>query len=43
MADAYDAMTQDRRYRTRLDAVEAVSELLRGPPTNSTPTSSSHS
>jgi putative nucleotidyltransferase with HDIG domain len=30
VADAYDAMTQDRRYRTRLDAVEAVSELLRG-------------
>jgi HD-GYP domain-containing protein (c-di-GMP phosphodiesterase class II) len=29
VADAYDAMTQDRRYRTRLDAVEAISEILR--------------
>jgi putative nucleotidyltransferase with HDIG domain len=37
VADAYDAMTQDRRYRTRLDAVEAVSELLRGAPTQFDP------
>jgi cyclic di-GMP phosphodiesterase len=29
VADAYDAMTQDRRYRSRLDSAEAVSELLR--------------
>jgi putative nucleotidyltransferase with HDIG domain len=32
VADAYDAMTQDRQYRTRLDAVEAISELLRCTP-----------
>ena len=37
VADAYDAMTQDRRYRTRLDAVEAISELLRGAPTQFDP------
>jgi cyclic di-GMP phosphodiesterase len=37
VTDAYDAMTQDRRYRTRLDAVEAVSELLRGAPTQFDP------
>jgi cyclic di-GMP phosphodiesterase len=37
VADAYDAMTQDRRYRTRLDAVEAISELLRGVPTQFDP------
>lgn len=37
VADAYDAMTQDRRYRTRLDAVEAISELLRGTPTQFDP------
>ena len=37
VADAYDAMTQDRRYRTRLDAVEAVSELLRSAPTQFDP------
>jgi putative nucleotidyltransferase with HDIG domain len=37
VADAYDAMTQDRRYRTRLDSVEAVSELLRGAPTQFDP------
>lgn len=29
VADAYDAMTQDRRYRSRLDAIEATSELRR--------------
>ena len=32
VADAYDAMTQDRRYRTRLDSVEAVSEAAPGSP-----------
>ena len=37
VADAYDAMTQDRRYRRRLDAVEAVSELLRGASTQFDP------
>ena len=37
VADAYDAMTQDRRYRTRLDAAEAISELLRGAPTQFDP------
>jgi putative nucleotidyltransferase with HDIG domain len=37
VADAYDAMTQDRRYRNRLDAGEAVSELLRGAPTQFDP------
>lgn len=37
VADAYDAMTQDRHYRNRLDAVEAVSELLRGSPTQFDP------
>lgn len=37
VADAYDAMTRDRRYRTRLDAVEAISELLRGVPTQFDP------
>jgi cyclic di-GMP phosphodiesterase len=37
VADAYDAMTQDRMYRTRLDAVEAISELLRGAPTQFDP------
>ena len=37
VADAYDAMTQDLRYRTRLDAVEAISELLRGAPTQFDP------
>jgi HD-GYP domain-containing protein (c-di-GMP phosphodiesterase class II) len=29
VVDAYDAMTQDRRYRSRLAAAEAVAELLR--------------
>jgi putative nucleotidyltransferase with HDIG domain len=32
VADAYDAMTQDRLYRSRLDAVEALAELLRSTP-----------
>jgi putative nucleotidyltransferase with HDIG domain len=30
VADAYDAMTQDRRYRSRLDSAEALAEILRG-------------
>jgi cyclic di-GMP phosphodiesterase len=29
VADAYDAMTQDRAYRTRFDSSDAVAELLR--------------
>jgi putative nucleotidyltransferase with HDIG domain len=37
VGDAYDAMTQDRRYRRRLDAVEALSELLRGASTQFDP------
>jgi putative nucleotidyltransferase with HDIG domain len=37
VADAYDAMTQDRHYRSRLGAVEAISELLRGTPTQFDP------
>lgn len=37
VADAYDAMTQDRRYRSRLDALEAASELLRGAPSQFDP------
>ena len=37
VADAYDAMTQDRHYRTRLGAVEAISELLRGAPSQFDP------
>jgi putative two-component system response regulator len=32
VADAYDAMTQDRAYRSRLDSSDAVTELLRGSP-----------
>lgn len=32
VADAYDAMTQDRQYRSRLSAAESVSELLRSVP-----------
>lgn len=32
VADAYDAMTQDRCYRTLLDSTEAASELLRSSP-----------
>ena len=32
VADAYDAMTQDRAYRRRLDSADAVTELLRGCP-----------
>lgn len=30
VVDAYDAMTQDRQYRGRIDSAEAVSELVRG-------------
>ncbi len=29
VVDAYDAMTQERRYRGRLDSAEAITELLR--------------
>jgi putative nucleotidyltransferase with HDIG domain len=32
VADAYDAMTQDRLYRRRLDSAEAIAELLRCAP-----------
>lgn len=32
VADAYDAMTQDRVYRSRLDTAEALAELLRSTP-----------
>jgi putative two-component system response regulator len=32
VADAYDAMTQDRAYRRRLDSAEAIAELLRCSP-----------
>ncbi len=35
--DAYDAMTQDRAYRVRLDSNEAISELLRYAPTQFDP------
>jgi putative nucleotidyltransferase with HDIG domain len=37
VADAYDAMTQDRAYRVRLDAVAATSELLRSTPSQFDP------
>jgi len=37
VADAYDAMTQDRHYRARLDSAEAISELLRGAPSQFDP------
>ncbi len=37
VADAYDAMTQDRRYRTRLDSAEAIAELLRCSPSQFDP------
>lgn len=29
VVDAYDAMTQDRAYRLRVDSTEAIAELLR--------------
>jgi putative nucleotidyltransferase with HDIG domain len=32
VADAYDAMTQERSYRPRINATDAVNELLRGTP-----------
>ena len=32
IADAYDAMTQDRSYRMRLDSSDAVAEILRCSP-----------
>jgi cyclic di-GMP phosphodiesterase len=37
VADAYDAMTQDRAYRVRLDSADAVSDLLRCSPTQFDP------
>jgi putative two-component system response regulator len=37
VADAYDAMTQDRAYRSQLDSAEAVSELLRCSPSQFDP------
>ena len=37
IADAYDAMTQDRSYRARLHSTEAVAELLRCSPSQFDP------
>lgn len=37
VADAYDAMTQDRAYRVRLDSSDAISELLRCTPSQFDP------
>jgi putative two-component system response regulator len=37
VADAYDAMTQDRAYRQRLDSSDAVAEILRCTPTQFDP------
>ena len=37
VVDAYDAMTQDRAYRVRLNSAEAVNELLRCTPTQFDP------
>lgn len=37
VADAYDAMTQDRAYRVQLDSTDAVAELLRCSPTQFDP------
>jgi putative two-component system response regulator len=37
VADAYDAMTQDRAYRIRLDSPDAVAEILRCSPTQFDP------
>ncbi len=37
IADAYDAMTQGRSYRVRLDSAEAVEELLRCSPSQFDP------
>ncbi len=37
VADAYDAMTQDRAYRIRLDSSDAVAEILRCSPSQFDP------
>jgi HD-GYP domain-containing protein (c-di-GMP phosphodiesterase class II) len=37
VVDAYDAMTQDRGYRTHIDASDAVAEILRCSPTQFDP------
>jgi len=37
VADAYDAMTQDRVYRVRFDTNDAIAELLRCTPTQFDP------
>jgi cyclic di-GMP phosphodiesterase len=37
VADAYDAMTQNRAYRTRLDCSDAVAEILRCSPSQFDP------
>jgi putative two-component system response regulator len=37
VVDAYDAMTQDRHYRSRLDSKDAIGELLRCCPTQFDP------
>ena len=37
VADAYDAMTQDRQYRSRLDPTEAIAELIRSTPSQFDP------
>jgi putative two-component system response regulator len=37
VADAYDAMTQDRAYRMRLDSADAVAEILRCSPSQFDP------
>jgi putative nucleotidyltransferase with HDIG domain len=38
VVDAYDAMTQDRAYRVRLDSSDAIAELLRCTPSQFDPT-----
>lgn len=37
VADAYDAMTQDRAYRTRLDSSDAIAEVVRCSPSQFDP------
>ena len=37
VVDAYDAMTQDRAYRTRFDSADAVAEILRCSPSQFDP------
>jgi HD-GYP domain-containing protein (c-di-GMP phosphodiesterase class II) len=37
VVDAYDAMTQDRAYRIRLDSSDAVAEILRCTPSQFDP------